>query len=128
MRAVTGVLREAPRGGPKGPVPGRSYGATVLPTALGDAGCLSIFGSNPTQHRLFGEHLTAEYRVQIEGRGRTVDEWKLPVHKPDNHWLDCLVGWAAAASMRGVERIGAQVEPKQERKRLKLSELQRQRR
>jgi hypothetical protein len=99
-----------------------------LATAMGDAGCLSIFGSKPVQHRLFGEHLTAEYRVQTEGRGRTVDEWKLPVHKPDNHWLDCLVGCAAAASMRGVERIGAQVELEREGKRLKLSELQRQRR
>jgi len=106
----------------------KSFVHERLATAMGDAGCLSIFGSNPPQHRLFGEHLTAEYRVQTEGRGRTVDEWKLPVHKPDNHWFDCLVGCAAAASMRGVERIGAQVEPKHERKRLKLSELQRQRR
>jgi phage terminase large subunit GpA-like protein len=95
---------------------------------MGDAGCLSIFGSKPIQHRLFGEHLTAEYRVQTEGRGRTVDEWKLPVQKPDNHWFDCLVGCAAAASMQGVERIGAQAAPRLERKRLKLSELQRQRR
>ena len=71
-------------------------------------------------------HLTAEYRVRTEGRGRTVDEWKLPAHKPDNHWFDCMVGCAAAASMQGVERIGAAVQPQRERKRLKLSVLQRQ--
>ena len=73
------------------------------------------------------KHQTAEYRVRTEGRGRTVDEWKLPVHKPDNHWLDCVVGCAAAASMQGAERIGARSGIKAERNRIKLSELQRQR-
>ncbi len=97
-----------------------------LATTMGDRGCLSSFSRNPAPHRLFAEHLTAEYRVRTEGRGRTVDEWKLPAHRPDNHWLDCLVGCAAAASMQGVERIGAGVRPKGERKRVKLSGLQRQ--
>ena len=40
-----------------------------------------------------------------------------------NHWFDCVVGCAAAASMQGVERIGAAVQPQGDRKRLKLSEL-----
>ena len=53
-----------------------------------------------------------------------MDEWKLPAHKPDNHWFDCVVGCAAAASMQGVERVGAAVQPQGERKPLKLSELQ----
>lgn len=98
-----------------------------LATAMGDKGCLSIWGRKPGPHRLFAEHVTAEYRVQTEGRGRTVDEWKLPAHKPDNHWFDCLVGCAAAASMRGVflPGMGPVV---QERKRVKLSELQQQKR
>jgi len=91
---------------------------------MGDPGCLSIFGRKAVQHRLFAEHVTAEYRVRTEGRGRTVDEWKLPAHKPDNHWFDCVVGCAAAASMQGVQRVGAAVQPPGERKRLKLSELQ----
>ena len=43
----------------------------------------------------------AEYRVRTEARGRKVDEWKLPRSKPDNHWFDCLVGCAVAASMLG---------------------------
>ena len=111
--------------------------------AMGDRGCLSIFGRKAVQHRLFAEHITAEYRVRTEGRGRTVDEWKLPVHKPDttawaqgdqtgreaagarNHWFDCVVGCAAAASMQGVERIGAAVRPGMDGQRLKLSALQR---
>jgi len=95
---------------------------------MGDPGCLSIFGRKATPHRLFAEHLTAEYRVRTEGRGRAVDEWKLPAHKPDNHWFDCLVGCAAAASIQGIERVGARMRPSPEPERLKLSDLQRTRR
>ncbi|NLW49349.1 MAG: hypothetical protein GXY85_00715 [Candidatus Brocadiaceae bacterium] len=102
----------------------KSFVHERLATAMGDPGCLSIFGRKAVQHRLFAEHVTAEYRVRTEGRGRTVDEWKLPAHKPDNHWFDCVVGCAAAASMQGVQRVGAAVQPPGERKRLKLSELQ----
>jgi len=66
---------------------------------VGDSGCLSLFGKKPEDHRLLAEHLTSEYRVQTQGRGRTVDEWKLRLSGVDNHWLDCLVGAAVAASM-----------------------------
>ena len=49
------------------------------------------------------------------------------VHEPDNHWFDCLVGCAAAASMRGIALPG--MGPvRRERKRIKLSELQREKR
>jgi len=47
-----------------------------LAVPMGDRGCLSLFGDSAEQHRLFAEHLTSEYRVKTEGRGRTVDEWK----------------------------------------------------
>lgn len=69
--------------------------------ALGDAGCLSLFKAKPAVHRLFGEHITAEYRVSTSARGRTVDEWKEKPSHPDNHWFDCLVGCAVAASIGG---------------------------
>ncbi|HKQ50401.1 MAG TPA: hypothetical protein VJZ71_20170 [Phycisphaerae bacterium] len=42
---------------------------------------------------------TSEYRVPPEGRGRTVEEWKLRVDGSDNHWLDGVVGCAVAASI-----------------------------
>ena len=74
----------------------KSFIQARLGVAMGDRGCLSLFGSKPEQHRLFAEHLTAEYRVKTEGRGRTVDEWKIRPEQPDNHWLDCLVGSAVA--------------------------------
>jgi phage terminase large subunit GpA-like protein len=69
--------------------------------AMGDKGCLSLYGEQPIVHQLLAEHLTAEYRVRTEGRGRKVDEWKLRPESSDNHWLDCLVGCAVAASMQG---------------------------
>ncbi len=48
------------------------------------------FRRKPDEHRLLAEHLTSEYRVKTEGRGRVIDEWKLRAHKPDSQWLDCL--------------------------------------
>ncbi len=73
---------------------------------MGDPGCLSLFGRDAARHRLLADHLTSEYRVKTEGRGRTVDEWKLRVTGLDNHWLDCLVGAAVAASMQGAVLFG----------------------
>jgi hypothetical protein len=76
-------------------------------------------------HRLLADHLTAEYPVRTEGRGRAVDQWSLRPGGPDNHWFDCLVGAAAAASMLGTHLAGA--EPAK-RPRVKLSELRGRRR
>jgi hypothetical protein len=94
----------------------------------GDPGCLSLFGSQPETHRLFAEHITAEYSVKTEGRGRTVDEWKLRPEQFDNHWLDCLVGSAVAGSIQGVVLFGTDGVRVAPRQRLKLSDLQRTRR
>ena len=43
---------------------------------------------------------------QVKGRGRTGNEWKPCPGAPDNHWLDCLVGAAVAASTLGVSLEG----------------------
>lgn len=80
----------------------KSFVHARLAVAMGDRGGLTLYGRNPERHRLLAEHLTAEYSVRTEGRGRTVDEWKAKPNQPDNHWLDCLVGAAVAASMEGV--------------------------
>jgi hypothetical protein len=94
---------------------------------MGDPGCLSLFGQKAEQHRLLSEHLTSEYRVKTEGRGRTVDEWKLRVEGLDNHWLDCIVGAAVAASMEGAVLFGTD-HKSIVRPRMRLSHLQRSRR
>jgi hypothetical protein len=106
----------------------KSFVHARLAVAMGDRGCLSLFGDGPIHHRLLAEHITAEYRVKTEGRGRTVDEWKLRPERSDNHWFDCLVGSAVAASMQGVTLAGTTTALNAERKRVSFSELQRNRR
>ena len=51
---------------------------------------------------MFAAHMTSEFRVPTEGRGRKVDEWQLRPAKPDNHFWDALVGCAVGASIQGV--------------------------
>ncbi len=101
----------------------KSFVHARLAVPMGDPGCLSLYGSKPEPHRLLAEHLTSEYRVKTEGRGRTVDEWKLRVEGLDNHWLDGLVGAAVAASMQGAVLFGTDTRAVA-RPRMKLSALQ----
>tara|TARA_R110002073_G_scaffold35970_8_gene104862 strand:+ start:2854 stop:3144 length:291 start_codon:yes stop_codon:yes gene_type:complete len=95
---------------------------------MGDRGCLSIFGDRAEQHRLFAEQITAEYFVKTEGRGRTVDEWNARPEQPDNHWLDCLVGTAVAASMQGTVLFGTDLKPDRQQKRTSFRDLQQRKR
>ena len=84
---------------------------------------------SPFIHRLFAEHLSAEYRVKTEGRGRTVDEWKMRPERGDNHWFDGLVGCAVAASMQGAVLAGAGgAGQPAKRERVSFADLQRSRR
>jgi hypothetical protein len=92
---------------------------------MGDPGCLSLFGRDTDRHRLLADHLTAEYRIKTLAQGRTVDEWKLRASRPDNHWLDCLVGCAVAASIQGASLQEIQAARAAPRKRIKLSNIQR---
>ena len=80
----------------------KSFLHSRLAVPMGDPGCLSLSGHDPERHRLIAEHLTAEYRVRTEGRGRVVDEWRLRPEGFDNHWFDGVVGCAVGASMLGV--------------------------
>ncbi len=66
--------------------------------------------------------------MKTQGRGRTVDKWKLRPKRSDNHWLDGLVGSAVAASMQGVALPEMNLKPAAKRQRVKLSELQRRKR
>lgn len=76
-------------------------------TAKGDPGALTLFGrEKQDDHDMLADHLTAERSTRVEANGRTVDEWSLRPGRPDNHWLDCLVGATAAASFEGVVLAG----------------------
>lgn len=95
-----------------------------LAMAMGDKGCLALFGRDPSIHRMLAEHLTAEYRVKTQGRGRTTDEWKIRPNTVDNHLLDCLVGSCVAASIEGAVLAGTTPQAAHKRQRIKLSTLQ----
>ncbi|MCC7408091.1 MAG: phage terminase large subunit family protein [Phycisphaeraceae bacterium] len=103
----------------------KSFVHARLAVAMGDPGSLSLFGRDEKAHRLLADHLTAEYRVKSLAQGRTVDEWKLRATRPDNHWLDCLVGCAVGASIQGAALAGVESRSIQPRQRVRLSELQR---
>jgi len=90
----------------------------------GDPGSLSLFGHKPERHRMIADHLTSEYRVTTQGRGRSVDEWKIRAEASDNHRLDCLVASAVAGSMQGVTLAGYERVPEVKRERVSFAEMQ----
>lgn len=98
----------------------KSFVAERLLQGQHDRGALTLYSGH--DHRMIAEHCCAEYRVRTEGRGRTLDEWRLRVERPDNHFWDCLVGSAVAASFMGSKMMAQQDEPKP-RKRVRWSEV-----
>ena len=78
--------------------------------AIGEPGALQLFGTGrgDADHDMLADHLCAEKSTRVEANGRVVLEWSLRPGRPDNHWLDCLVGAAAAASFEGVTLAGGQ--------------------
>jgi hypothetical protein len=86
----------------------KSFLFSRLAVPRGSPGCLTLFGRDPQRHRLFADHLKAEYSVKTYGRGRDVIEWMPKPGNPDNHWLDCLVGCCVAASMSGIGLLAAE--------------------
>lgn len=105
------------------------HGRLAVPLAA--PGCLSLFGDKPSKHRLFADHLTAEYRTAVSrvAGDRVVDEWSQKPTRPDNHWLDCLVGNCVLASMQGcsLDRVHNQ-ERRRQRQRVSYAEMQGERR
>ena len=88
-----------------------------LSVAMGGRGCYSLYGAQHANHQLLGDHLSAEFRVETQGRGRIVWEWKQRPGKPDNHFLDCCCGTAVAASMLGCSLPGM-AETRRERRKI----------
>ncbi len=104
----------------------KSFVHSGFATAAGDPGSLSIFGRKGRDHELLAEHVAhSETWVETQGHGRVVHEWSLRPSKPDNHWFDCLVGCAAAASMCGVRAPGMEEKPARQRKRYTQDDLRR---
>ncbi|MCG3178325.1 MAG: hypothetical protein BIFFINMI_00652 [Phycisphaerae bacterium] len=95
-------------------------------TSTGDRGCLSVFGrpgKDNRVHELLAEHVArSEKWVEVKGPAGLVREWTPLPTRPDNHWFDCLVGCAAAASMCGVKMAG-EIAPARQRKRYTQDDL-----
>lgn len=79
----------------------KSYLMEALKTPKGATGALTLWGNNPSYHRLFADQLTAEVCIMVTANERTVAEWKDPPHHPDNHFLDCTCGALMCANMLG---------------------------
>ena len=100
----------------------KSFIHAALAVAPGDSGALLLFGSEATKadHEAFADHVAASEYFQEVTAQNTVNEWKAMAHKPDNHWFDCLVGTAVAASMQGCKPtmggLAAPTEARQQRR------------
>ena len=105
----------------------KSFLHARLAVPRGDPGCLSLFGEHAETHRMLADHLIAEYRTTNTAKGRTVEEWSERPGRPDNHFLDCLVGCAVGASMQGATLAGSNGFKPARRKRVSFAEIQRQR-
>jgi len=81
----------------------KTFSSARLRLGLGDPEAILLHAGH---HDLLLEHLTSEYPVRVEARGRTVDEWKQTPR--ENHWWDCLVGAAVAASVVGLQPAGGE--------------------
>jgi len=104
----------------------KSFIHSGLSTAMSDRGCISVYGTAKTNHGLFAEHIARSERwVEVNGPYGTVREWSWLPTRPDNHWLDCLVGCAVAASMLGVRVPGQDARPMRQRKRYTQEDLRR---
>jgi phage terminase large subunit GpA-like protein len=89
----------------------KTFVAARLRLPFGDPEAIALCAG---QHELLAEHLTAEFPVRTEARGRVVDEWKTLCR--DNHWLDCLVGSAVAASIAGLSPAATETATRQRRR------------
>jgi hypothetical protein len=78
----------------------KTFVSIGLASPIGDPRSIELPAGD---HRMLADHLTAEYGIKTEGRGRTLTEWRLLPGR-DNHFLDALVGCHVAASMAGVRQ------------------------
>jgi hypothetical protein len=92
----------------------KTFAAARLRLPTGDPEAIVFHAGD---HDLLFDHLTNEYPVRTESaRGRVVDEWKLSGTRFENHWWDCLVGAAVAASIVGVSPTATDTGGRQRRK------------
>lgn len=108
QRSVEWVERQSAKKGSQYILYNTNYWKTFihdrLAVSMGGRGCLSLFGRDPHAHQMFAQHLTSESRARLTDAtsGRVSDKWTIRPGVTENHWLDGLVGAAAAANTVGV--------------------------
>jgi hypothetical protein len=80
----------------------KSFVHQRLRDSLGSPASVALPGDKAHRNKMLADHLLAEKVTRVSANGREVDEFSLPPHKPDNHWLDCLTGCAVGASIEGI--------------------------
>jgi hypothetical protein len=103
----------------------KSFVHAHLAVPMGDCGCLCLFGGKPREHRLGAEHLTAEYRMKAEGRGRTLQERKQRAKRGKGPWFDSLVDSSLAAWVLGRLLFDTEAKPALMREHACFRKLQR---
>jgi hypothetical protein len=104
----------------------KSFLRDRLLVGLADDGALTFFGKSRVEHELLAEHLVRSEIPDMKTSGtygRTVEEWAPRTSKPDNHWLDCLVGCAVAANMLGLAVPGLAQPARRGRRMKSLAEV-----
>jgi hypothetical protein len=104
----------------------KSFVAERCRSPIGAAGTLTVFGGRPRPFtRRFGKHLAAEFPTRVRADGRTVDEWQVKPGRPDNDWLDCLVGCCVGASVLGLSWSSSTAPPmpKKPKRKVDIEEL-----
>lgn len=96
----------------------KDFAVARLSTAVGDRGCLQLFGTGDADHRMFADQLTAEYRERASFGDYNYWQYLLPPNKPDNHFFDCLVGCCVLASVEGLS-VTSEDAPRPTRRRRK---------
>ncbi len=95
---------------------GRNYKTTFIDTnywkteahyslslGVGDRTSISLWGNDPSKHRLFADQMNAETCLLVKTGEHELYEWQA-IPGQDNHYFDCLVGCLAGASVMGVNK------------------------
>ena len=82
----------------------KTFVATRCKLPVGDPLAFTIHAGH---HEMLAEQMSAETPVRVESKMRIVDEWR-QIPGRDNHWWDCCVGAAVAASFTGLSAVGAE--------------------
>lgn len=104
----------------------KTFAHQAIGTPAGDPGNFTLFGRKSKDHELLAEQIAgSEYWVETTGYGRTLHEWKERPTRPDNHWLDGLVGCMVGGCMLGAKTAAMTVRPQSGRKKYTQADLRR---